>query len=64
MSAFSEPVVQDATLDWVNGLGHAVTRGLDVTPGRLAPQLNDGMTYPPSCFNVSQARIESKWREA
>ena len=33
MSAFSESVVEDAALAWLESLGYAVKHGLDIAPG-------------------------------
>lgn len=33
MPSFTESVVEDAALAWLEGLGYAIKRGPDITPG-------------------------------
>ena len=41
MSAFSESVVEDATLAWLESLGYAVLHGPDIAAGELWAERSD-----------------------
>ena len=41
MSAFSESVVEDAALAWLESLGYTVKHGLEIAPGELAAERTD-----------------------
>lgn len=41
MSAFTESVVEDAALAWLEGLGWTVKHGPDIAPGELGAERED-----------------------
>ena len=41
MTAFTESVVEEAALAWLEGLGYAVKHGPEVAPGELAAERTD-----------------------
>jgi hypothetical protein len=41
MTAFTESIVEDAALAWLESLGYAVLHGPDIAPGELAAERND-----------------------
>ena len=42
MSAFSESIVEDAALAWLESLGWSVRHGLEIAPGKLAAERTNG----------------------
>jgi type I restriction enzyme, R subunit len=54
MSRFSESVVEDAALAWLESLGYAVKHGPDIAPGELAAERGD----------YSQVVLEDRLRQA
>jgi type I restriction enzyme R subunit len=38
VSAFTESVVEDAALAWLENLGHGVEHGPEITPGKLGSE--------------------------
>ena len=61
MSSFTESVVEDAALAWLESLGYAVKHGPDITPG------GDILTLIPSQWereNYSQVVLADRLRQA
>ena len=54
MSRFSESVVEDAALAWLESLGYAVKHGPDIAPGELAAERSD----------YAQVVLEDRLRQA
>lgn len=54
MSAFTESVVEDATLAWLKSLGYTVKHGLEIAPGELGAERTD----------YSQVVLERRLRDA
>lgn len=41
MTKFTESVVEEAALDWLNGIGWSVLGGPDIAPGELSAERAD-----------------------
>jgi len=54
MSAFTESVVEDAALAWLEGLGYAIKNGLEIAPGEFGAERAD----------YSQVILEDRLRQA
>ena len=58
-SAFSESVVEDAALAWLDGLGHAVLHGPEIAVGMavLSAPIPDTATWPGRRLRQALARL-------
>lgn len=54
MSRFTESVVEDATLAWLESLGYSIKHGPDIAPGELAAERRD----------YAQVVLEDRLRQA
>lgn len=54
-SQFTEPVVEDAALEWLEGMGYTVAYGPDIAPDGESPERTsyDQVVLPPTRSNGS-----------
>jgi len=64
VSSFTESVVEDAALGWLEALGWAVTHGPDIVPGELLAERNDyGQVVIEERLHQALARLNPKLPE-